>query len=187
MCNYHVTKTMASVFRFGALILILSFLSACASMSEQECLTANWFDRGYRDGLNGEPLSRLADHYEACAKVGVSPNQTLYQTGRNQGIINYCTPSNGLDRGRQGQGYQNVCPAHLERQFLRSYYEGKRVYEAERRTDDLYRRLNGLESELEKEKNDEKRQQLRRRIRDADQELRRARDEMHYLERRSRF
>lgn len=187
MLNYRVITKMWSWLRLGVILLLLGVITACASMTEQECLTANWFDRGYRDGLNGETVRRLADHYEACAKVGVSPNQTLYHTGRNQGLTHYCTPSNGLDRGRQGQSYQNVCPAHLEGAFLRAYYEGKRVYEAERKTDELYRRLSGLESELEQANSDDQRQQLRRRIRQTDLDLRRARDEMHSLERRSRY
>ena len=65
-----------------SLVVAVAFLSSCASMSEQECLSANWLDQGFRDGRNGQPLRRFEEHRQACAKVGVRPDQRLYLQGR---------------------------------------------------------------------------------------------------------
>lgn len=160
------------------------FISGCASMSEQECLTANWLDQGYRDGRNGMPLSYLGDHREACAKVGVVPNTERYNAGRDQGILEYCTPENGRSEGRLGRSYRNACPAYLERNFLRSYEDGRRVYEAEQEVERLNSRASDLERSIHHEKDDRRRQDLRRDLREIDRELRRARDDVRYQERR---
>lgn len=165
---------------------LLLLLSGCASMSEQECLTANWLDKGYRDGRNGLPLTLLAEHREACAKVGVVPDNTLYLRGRDRGIVEYCTPENARHEGRLGRSYRNACPAHLERNFLRNYEDAKRVYDAEQEVDRLNRRSSELERALRKEKDDSKRQYLRRDLRELDRDLNRARDNVRYEERRLR-
>lgn len=167
-------------------IFLFVMLSGCASMSEQECLTANWLDQGYRDGRGGMPLSLLADHAEACAKVGVVPDAMAYRKGRDQGVIEYCTPENARHEGRLGRSYRNACPAHLERRFLRDYEDGKRVYNAEQEVDRLNRRASELERSIKKEKDDAKRQVLRRELRGIDRDLSRARENMRYEERRLR-
>lgn len=158
-------------------------LSACASMSEKECLSANWLDQGYRDGRTGRPASLLEDHREACAKVGVIPDAQQYHAGRNQGLLEYCTPANAVHEGRQGRSYRNVCPMHLERQFLVNHQRGYRAYEAEQNVDRLYRDLQRAERDLNKEKDKDKRHELRRKIRHLDSRLSRARQELHSLER----
>ncbi len=164
----------------GAVALLLS---ACASMSEKECLSANWLDQGYRDGRTGRTASLLDDHREACARVGVTPNTEQYHAGRNQGLLEYCTPANALHEGRQGRSYRNVCPMHLERQFLANHQRGYQAYEAQQNVDRLYRDLQRAERDLNREKDRHKRHELRRQIRHLDARLSRARNELHNLER----
>lgn len=168
-------------------VFLMGGLSGCASMSEKECLTANWFDQGYRDGRNGEPLSRIEDHRQACEKVGIIPERGRYFDGRDRGILEYCTPANALHEGRQGRYYRNSCPAHLERNFLIYYEDGKRVYTAEQQVEELNRRSTQLQNILKKEKDETQRNRLRRELRDIDKELSRARDNVRYQERRIRY
>jgi len=175
-----------SILRLVASLGLALILAACASMSEKECLSANWTDQGYRDGRDGQPLSRLEDHREACAKVGVMPNAEQYLSGREVGIREYCTPANAAREGRLGRGYRNACPMQLERNFL-SYYElGYQVYQAEQRVDSLNREVQRKQRELNKEKNDAKRQELRRDLRRLDSRLSQARRELYDEERRLR-
>ena len=162
-------------------------LTGCGSMTEQECLTANWLDQGFRDGHSGQPLARIADHRKACAKVGVRPDDALYLQGRDQGIVHYCTPENGLAVGRQGQPYRHACPAQLEHQFLIFYEKGKELYDAEQRIETLNEDTRQLEQLLRDEDDREKRRDLRQNIRDLDWERQRARDEQRYLERRLNY
>lgn len=178
---------MMPVMKAAFLLSILSLLGGCASMSEKECLTANWLDQGYRDGRHGEPLYRIEDHREACVKVGVVPDRVQYFKGRDKGILEYCTPANALYEGRQGRAYRQACPAHLERSFLIYYQDGKRIYDAEQQVEDLNRKSSQLQISLKKEKDQSKQNDLRSKLRDIDQELKRARDNVRYQERRIRY
>lgn len=162
----------------------LLLLSSCASMSKEECLTANWLDQGFRDGRSGQPLARIAEHQKACAKVGVVPNDALYFQGRDQGIALYCTAENALVVGREGQPYRNACPAVLEYEFLTAYDKGKQLFDAEQRIEFLNQDSHQLELLLRDEEDREKRRYLRRQLRELDWELHSARDEQRYLERR---
>lgn len=174
------------VSRLAAALSLALFVAGCASMSEKECLSANWTDQGYRDGRNGQPLSRLEEHRQACAKVGVAPVSSQYLTGREAGIREYCTPANAVREGRLGRGYRNACPMQLERNFL-SYHElGYQAYRAEQRVDTLNREMQRRQRELDKEKNDAKRHELRRELRHLDSRLAQARRELYDEERRLR-
>lgn len=164
----------------------IALLSGCASMSEQECLSADWHDRGMRDGHNGQPRHYVEAHREACAKVGVVPDELAYRTGHAVGIRQYCTPENGGRVGRRGSTYRQACPAELEGAFLDRYRAGYRVYEAEQRVRSIDSDIQHKERALDKEKNEDKRRRLRRDLRDLDDRLRRARHDLHDAERRER-
>lgn len=166
---------------------LILLLSGCASMSEKECLVADWHDQGHRDGRQGFPLSRVEDHRDACAKVGVAPDVTQYRGGHAQGVLEYCTPQNAVAQGRSGRHYRNACPAALEGEFLAYHAMGRRAYQAQQRVDDLYRQSQQLQRTLEKEKNEAHRRRLRGELRSLDQRLRQARDQLHHEERRLPF
>jgi hypothetical protein len=172
--------------RITFLIAVLS-LTACASMSEQECLTADWRDRGMRDGQDGEPISYVESHREACGKVGVRPDMVQYRTGHAIGIKEYCTPERALREGRFGHSYQRSCPAELEARFLDSYQSGYRIYSAQQRVNQLDMELRDLQRKLDNAKDDDTRQRVRSQLTDMDSRLRRARDDVYDAERRARY
>lgn len=153
-------------------------------MSEGECLTANWFDQGYKDGRQGYPAARVADHYEACAGVGVTPDIAQYRKGHNQGIVQYCTPANGVAAGRAGRPYRNACPARLEGQFLMYYRQGRAAYDAQQYVDRLNAQSRRLQRKLAEEKDEDARRHLRNELRDLDYQLHRARSELAEFDRR---
>lgn len=159
-------------------------LGGCASMSEKDCLHANWFDQGYRDGRQGYPLTRVEDHREACGKIGIVPDTMNYRNGHGRGVLEYCTPQNAVVEGRAGRPYRNVCPAALEREFLTNHQLGMRVYQAQQRLESLNRDSQRLQRTLDKEKSESKRRRLRNDLRDLDRRLNDARDELYYEERR---
>lgn len=165
-------------------VMALFALSGCATMSEGECLTANWFDRGYKDGLHGYPASRVVDHREACSGVGIAPDITQYRKGYDQGIVQYCTPANAVAEGRAGRSYGHVCPARLEGQFLVYYRQGRIVYDVQQRVDRLNRESRQLQRELDNVKEKDARRRLRNELRDLDRRLSRARDELAEFDRR---
>lgn len=125
----------------GAFLL----LPGCASMTEEECLTADWRLMGYEDAMAGRSTSTISQHRRACAAVGVSPDLDLYQAGHREGARLYCTPINGYRTGTMGTRYQSICPADLERDFMTAFQDGRELYE-------LTSNISHFQSEVRKHK-----------------------------------
>lgn len=132
-----------SVWVVSALAASAMALSTCATLNEDECLSADWYQLGQGDGAAGQPSNYVELHREACAKHGVPVNDTLWFQGWQIGIRTYCTPQKGLLVGRDGNSYKNSCPAELAPAFLNAYQVGKRVFDARKE-------LNEARSKLEK-------------------------------------
>ena len=121
---------MKNYARVAGLLLALSIGGGCATMSESECMTADWREIGRNDGLEGKRQNELARHHEACGRYGITPDQDSYTEGRKLGLAVYCTQDSGYWEGRNGSGYQRVCPGNLEPSFLDGYRAGQAVYNA---------------------------------------------------------
>lgn len=161
-------------------------LAGCASMSPEDCLTANWGEQGYKDGRNGLTPTRIIEHRKACADVGVVPDARRYRQGWDQGVLEYCTPANGVAQGRAGRPYRNVCPPHLEGPFVYWHQMGMDVYEAQRRVDDLDRQADQIQRQLRKEDEARERRKLRHELGDVERRLRHARRDLARAETRLR-
>ena len=107
-------------------------LSGCASMSVEQCKTANWYQIGEKEGASGSG-SLLDRHYKACQKVQVIPNQTQYEQGFKKGLSYYCTPRTVFDYALQGRGNYEYCPLQ-QRASLRPYYQTANQYYQARKT-----------------------------------------------------
>jgi hypothetical protein len=170
-------------------VLIALLLGGCASMSEKECRTADWESVGYVDGTRGYNSGRIADHSEACAKVGVTPDRKLYEEGRNRGLEEFCTPRNGLRVGQQGGSYGGVCPLDLEPGFMRGYDVGRDLHDIQYRMDQLRSESQNIQSRLQQKDpalSDYERNQLIYRLRDVEREYGRAESEYRMVERHAR-
>jgi Protein of unknown function (DUF2799) len=65
-------------------IALCALGTGCASMSDNECRTANWYQRGEQDGLIG--LQPRLDMYSSqCARHGVQPAASDYMQGWQSG------------------------------------------------------------------------------------------------------
>ncbi|MCP4316822.1 MAG: DUF2799 domain-containing protein [Hyphomicrobiales bacterium] len=129
----------------ATIILIVPLaLSACATLNEAECQTANWRDLGQRNGQQGKASSYIVEHEKACARFGTPVDGTAWRTGWEVGIRQYCTPQNGLQAGRDGKFYVQSCPADLVPGFLRTYAVGKRVYDAKSQRDSIRNEIDNL-------------------------------------------
>ena len=121
---------MRDSWRFCCLVLTLSIVGGCATMSESECINADWREVGRNDGLEGKRQTELARHYDSCVKYGITPDREQYIAGRAAGLAIYCTQDSGYWEGRNGSGYQRVCPGNLEPAFLDGYRAGQDVFNA---------------------------------------------------------
>lgn len=163
----------------------LLVLGGCASMSPQECRTADWYDVGQRDGQNGYSRGNIENHVKACGEVHINPDRALYQKGWARGIVSYCTPHNGMEVGRRGSSYSGSCPAELEPAFRERYRLGREVYDAQQELNRLDNDSRTQERRLRDAKNDDDRNKARRDLRDIDDRQRRARDRLYDAERRA--
>ena len=125
-----------------ATALLMLALPGCATMDKSECLTVDWRTIGYEDGVAGHSGDRIAQHRKACAKYGVAPDLDAYQTGRDQGLREYCQPENGYQTGLRGAAYNGSCPVDLRQDFESAYHSGFELYS-------LRARVNNATNELE--------------------------------------
>ncbi len=114
--------------RFYYPAALLAFLGACASLTPEQCQNANWQSIGYNDGARGRLENYVTHHFDACSKVGITPDVQAWQAGRAQGLLLYCTPNNAYDVGRGGDDLSPVCPASQQRALLQSWDWGQEYY-----------------------------------------------------------
>ncbi|MCC1481973.1 DUF2799 domain-containing protein [Roseibaca sp. Y0-43] len=117
--------------KYWAVLGVALLLSGCATLSEEECLSGDWRGIGLRDGTAGQVAdAQFARHVKACEKAGITPQRAAWQQGYTEGLRSYCTPAKGLEEGRAGRSYSNVCPVGSEAGFLRGYRVGEADYDA---------------------------------------------------------
>lgn len=110
------------------LLFLPLLLAGCASLSKDECLSADWRTIGYGDASEGFARTRISEHRQACAQYSVTPDLDAYNRGYEQGLRVYCTARKGYQQGVNGYTYRGICPAGLEEPFLEAYAFGKDIY-----------------------------------------------------------
>lgn len=117
------------IYLLSILCFISVLLSACATMTKEECVAADWRVVGEADGGKGyPPQKRFEGHVDACARANIVPDQTLWNKGYQKGLLRYCTPLNGLAEGRAGRTYHNVCPTDKAQAFIGGYQLGRTAH-----------------------------------------------------------
>ena len=134
----------------GALLaMALMALGGCATMSEDECRALDWRTVGYEDGAAGQGIERLTSRRQACASHGVAPDLDAYRAGRDEGLLEFCRPTNGFRVGTQGRGYSGACPEHLAPAFDDAYRAGRDLWRLENRIRDTARGITDRVAEVE--------------------------------------
>lgn len=177
---------------FILLLILAGMLFGCASLSKNECLQADWYQLGYRDGSMGAPRSLFQKHYDACLEHAVHADRAVYFSGREEGLSIYCTYDSGFNHGSAGKRYQHVCPPELESGFMAGYRQGQEIFQYESQIASLEHRIRSIESQIQsKEKklvspdlSYETRKKIRADIRYLDLEHRDVIRELRYLEKR---
>ena len=110
--------------RLLALTTVIVTLHGCATLSEEECLYADWYQIGLEDGSLGKDSLTLAKHRKACAKAGITPDRAEYDRGHEQGLLRYCQYSTGLSLGERGSSMPLFCPEKVRTEFELGYQHG---------------------------------------------------------------
>ena len=114
--------------RYMLPLAALLVLSGCATMNSDQCAMSDWVAVGYEDGSRGYTSDRFGGYRKACAKHGISPDFQAYQSGRREGLVEYCRPSRGFELGAAGGRYNGVCDVALEEEFLDGYRLGSELH-----------------------------------------------------------
>ncbi|MEE8464646.1 MAG: DUF2799 domain-containing protein [Gammaproteobacteria bacterium] len=131
------------------LVLVALFaMQGCATMSQEECETGDWYAIGYEDGAQGRNAERIGKYRKACADHNITPDLGAYQDGRKEGLREFCQPQTGFAAGRRGYSYSGICPADLEPAFVAAYQEGRHLYSLRTQVNDTTRRLALRKDEL---------------------------------------
>lgn len=165
------------------LLSALGLLPACATLDQDECRNANWYNVGASDGRQGEPVGLLDKHRKACAKYAIQPREEEYLAGRGAGLREYCQIDNAFVAGLNGRSYQGVCPPPTDLAFRRYNAAAYEVYRLRREIVSVDDRLYDRERRLEDRKQSlEERHRLRDEIRDLDRRRDQLRSELRTAE-----
>jgi len=123
--------------RFLAWSIAVTLLTACASMTPEECRHANWEEVGFNDASAGHAITRSADHREACAEAGVTVDFNAYREGYALGLPYYCTATQGFETADHGGGYAARCELEKFPEYADGFDQGVAVYALIRERDGL--------------------------------------------------
>ena len=114
-----------------AVIGSIFMLSACATVSQTECVDIPWHEQGVIAGAQGMSASVARQNFESCGVRALLAERNAYIAGYREGIENYCTKANGFQAGVEGATYQDVCPENTEESFLVGYRAGSDLFLAD--------------------------------------------------------
>lgn len=111
------------------LLCLAALLTACASMSPEECRHADWLEVGRSDAQRGQTPDHLARHRKSCAKAGYPVNAERYYSGYQRGLVDYCNATTAFRAARSGHPKPIQCrdAAVQSADFTRAYQYGLRV------------------------------------------------------------
>ncbi|HZS67713.1 MAG TPA: DUF2799 domain-containing protein [Burkholderiales bacterium] len=75
---------MTDYLQRAVVLTLIALTAGCASMSENQCRTANWREQGEADGLIGQQ-ARIDQYAYQCRQFGVQPAEAEYLAGWSDG------------------------------------------------------------------------------------------------------
>ena len=123
-------------------------LTSCATLEPEECKTADWVKLGYSDAMSGSSVM-LSDYSKDCAKAGVTPDQTAYMSGYNNGAKAFCTYDKGVEVGEKGKSVSGLCnKPGLAEDFNRGLAKGKELNKKQKAVSGKEDERNKIEQKL---------------------------------------
>jgi len=115
-------------------LLVITQLSACAVMTEKDCLYADWREIGYQVAFSGNtnPEASFERREKACSKHGASADRVLFKQGYSDGAVNYCQLENAVELGVRGQSHavvNQLCPAAYYPNFYSAFNAGYKLHD----------------------------------------------------------
>ncbi len=136
------------------LILLLTpfILSACSSLSIEDCAVTDWQQRGYEEAKRGFNLKQYDEYAQECKDIGgVIPSKAKYSTGHYKGTQEFCTVLSGYSYGKSGGYYSQSCSDwNLDvTDFMTGYRAGREYYKTEKEIDEALEELDDHRTGME--------------------------------------
>ena len=128
--------------------LALLIIASCATLTESECQTDDWFEIGKSDGERGRSLDFIFEHAKACNEFGIAPKADPWRAGRIEGLKAYCTPRNAYSVGQRGQKLSPVCTGDNIHRLEAANMRGIRWHRVSREIRDLERDIREINAAL---------------------------------------
>lgn len=74
------------MFKYMFLLSSLCLITSCSSLSGQDCLNANWYQKGMTDAKAGKPKSTLGNYKNDCGRNGIQFDSEEYIEGYEKGL-----------------------------------------------------------------------------------------------------
>lgn len=119
-------------------------VAACAELDKQACEQGDWLSIGQLDGSRGRGAAFVERHMKSCAKHGIAVDTAVWEQGRQQGLLVFCTPEAQYQAGRDGRPFNEICaeenlPVHRE-----AYEKGQKYFTLTQRIERLEARIHRL-------------------------------------------
>ena len=141
-------KNFLKISFFG---LFLLGITACASLDQGECETANWYELGVKDGERGRKEGTYTTYRKDCSEYNIDVNVEEYRTGWQSGIVSYCDADNAFVLGIDGNSGTNYCPLDLRDSFTSAHSLGYAIHSHRKRIDQINHRVEEIIQELVEE------------------------------------
>lgn len=140
---------MQALIKLLVLVGAVLILNGCQTVSRDQCQAEDWAAMGKVDAANGHAMDRFDTIAKDCGSYGITPDPEQYQTGWKQGVILYCTPQNGFNRGRSGDGLSQICPPKLAAPMSSAYDLGRQIYDARNDLKNVEGKITGLNDRID--------------------------------------
>jgi len=109
----------------AATLCLPILFSGCQAITKVKCDSKNWYNVGTTDGQSGKTFDTAFEgHNAACEAVGTSADLAAYETGYDEGILEFCTFDSGQSQARNGFENQMVCPVSVASVFDNGFSRG---------------------------------------------------------------
>ena len=134
--------------RYFLILTALLVVSSCATLSENECRSGDWYAIGLKDGADGRKPDFILQHAKACNEFGIAPKAKPWREGRTEGLKRYCTVPNAYDVGSRGRRLSPVCPAGNLDALQAANTRGLRWHAIGQEIADVQRDIRAINAEL---------------------------------------
>jgi len=139
--------------KYLALTVLFTQLGACAVMSKQQCMDANWREVGYKVAFNGavNQNDEFEKREKACAKHGEIADYTRFNQGFSDGRVYHCQLNNAVELGIKGRvsTLENfLCPERDYPGFNEAFEVGYQLKRLRNQASRSYQPISSLTSKI---------------------------------------